>query len=174
MKNFIPRGNKTRRERVKKEVSKTYPFSACVVSVINDININLIYRNLACFAGKDFYIIGSNKWHRGATNGLEEIIRIKYFQNFNKFFQYIDKETNYKLVAVEQAENSISIENIDFYPENICFVFGNEAFGLTSDVLLKSNMTIEIPMKGFHPCLNVSNASAIIFYDFIKKMKNEM
>ena len=163
-----PRGSKTRKERLNCNPS-THLFSACAISLINDININLIYRNIACFAGKQFFIIGSKTWHKGATNGLEELMPIRYFKSFSEFKEYNKAVLNHTLIAVEQSNNSVLINKIRKYPKNPCFIFGNEAVGLGDDVLLNSSMTVEIPMDGYHPCVNVGCASAIVFYDFVRK-----
>lgn len=165
----FPRGNKTRRSRLNYKPSKIYSFSACAMSLVNDININLIYRNIACFAGKQFFIIGSKSWHKGATNGLEELMSIKYFNNFNEFKEYNTAVSGCTLIAVEQTNDSTIIDKIHKYPENPCFIFGNEAHGLGDDILLNSDMVVEIPMNGYHPCVNVGCASAIVFYDYVRK-----
>jgi len=167
MKNFIPRGKLTRKDRLKNFVEKSYPFAACAFSIQDDINLNLIYRSLANFAGKEFFIIGANTWHRGATNGLERIIKIRYFENFNAFLGHIRK-TNYEIVAIEQSERSISLNKFQ-HPKTPCFIFGNESYGLTDDILLSCKHVVEVPMDGYHPCANVGCAAAITFYDFVTK-----
>lgn len=169
MKNFIPRGSLTRKDRLKSKVKESYPFAACAFSVQDDLNLNLIFRSLANFAGKEFFIIGAKSWHKGATNGLEDIIKITYFNTFNQFLQHI-KTSTYELVAIEQSENSISIHEFK-YPKQPCFIFGSESYGLTDDILLNVKNIVEIPMEGYHPCANVGCSAAITFYDFVSKCK---
>ncbi len=167
MKNFIPRGNKTRKDRIKTNVAKVYPFSACAVSLSNDVNINLIYRSLANFAGTEFFIIGSKEWHQGATNGLEDIIKITYFKTINEFLLYI-KTTQYSLVAIEQTESSESLMTFK-HPKKPCFMFGHESYGLTSDVMVWSDHIVDIPIEGHHPSFNVGVCAGIVMYDFVNK-----
>src|SRR5689334_14920915 len=103
MKTFTTRGNKTRRERVNFNPNKINNFSICAFSIQNDININLLFRSLANFAGKEMFIIGSKKWHKGATNGLEDIISVIYFKDFQEFKFHIKNNTNYSIIAIEQC-----------------------------------------------------------------------
>jgi tRNA G18 (ribose-2'-O)-methylase SpoU len=168
MKTFIPRGSLTRKDRLNKSPSKIYPFAACAFAIQDDLNLNLIYRSLCNFAGREFFIIGAKSWHRGATNGLEEMVKITYFDNFNQFLEHTNK-TNYELVAIEQSERSVYLNEFK-HPKMPCFILGNESIGLTDEVLLNSKSIVEIPMDGFHPCLNVGVSSGIVFYDFVRKL----
>lgn len=160
----------TRTDRLRKDVMPL-PFSAAAISLHTDKNLHIILRNLACFAGKEFFIIGADTWTKGATNGLEEFIKIRYFKDETLFFQYI-KNTNYSLIAIEQSDKSIMISDVKKYPKNPLFIFGNESFGLGDNILLNSNLIIEIPNPGWHPCLNVGVSSGIVFYDFMTKTKH--
>lgn len=160
-----PRGTKTRKERLNEDV-EPYPFAAAALALNDDQNIHLIYRSLACFAGQDFFVIGSDKWFKGATNGLEKFLPIKQLGAATRL---IDKLAPYDLIAVEQCEGSVSIDEIEKYPDNPLFIFGNESFGLTGEVLAQCQMIINIPHDGWHPCLNVGVSSGIIFHDYIKK-----
>jgi tRNA G18 (ribose-2'-O)-methylase SpoU len=168
MKNFIPRGNKTRKERVTANVQRL-PFAAATLCLNDDINVNLIVRSLANFAGNEVFIIGSQKWHKGATNGLENILPIHYFQSINEFMRYMRK-TDYTLVAVEQSEKSVPLETF-VHPVKPCFILGNESTGIGDDVLLNVPHVVEISMNGMHPNANVGCASAIVFYDYASKRR---
>lgn len=169
MENFIPRGNLTRKDRIKSKVSKVYPFAACAMSVVDDINLNLIYRSLANFAGLEMFVVGPPNWHKGATNGLKDVVKVTHFQSINQFLRHM-KTTDYEMVAIEQSDKSVLLTEFE-HPKKPCFVFGNETFGLGDDVLLNVDKVVEIPMDGYHPCLNVGVTSGIIFYDFCKHYK---
>lgn len=167
---FIPRGTKTRRDRIR-NIVPLFPFSACCFALNDDKNVNLVYRSLANFGGKEMFIVGSQNWFRGATNGVEDVIPVHYFDTFSEFLKHVKEKTEYSLVSVEQSEKSIYTNQLNFYPENSCFVFGNETSGLGDDVLLNSDLVVEIPMRGVHPCANVGVSSGIMFFDYINKFR---
>lgn len=160
----------TRKDRVR-DVPRR-PFAACCLSLNDDLNIHLIYRSLACFAGKELFVVGSSNWFKGATNGLKDIVKITYFAKEIEFIEYAKKE-GYNLVAIEQSEKSILTTKIDEYPENPCFILGNETFGMGDGMLLNSDLVVEIPGGGCHPSLNVGCAASVVFYDFVSKFKGE-
>lgn len=169
MKNFIPRGNKTRKERIDPH-AKRFPFAAAMMCLNDDLNINLIIRSLANFGGNEIFIIGSKNWHKGATNGLENILPVRYFQSVNEFLRYM-KKTDYSLIAIEQSEKSVPLETF-IHPKKPCFIFGNESTGILDDILLNVPHVVEISMKGLHPNANVGCAAAITFYDYVSKKTN--
>lgn len=163
-----PRADRTRKDRIRTNV-KTLDFAACCMSFADDKNLHLIYRTLSNFGGKELFVVGSDRWFKGATNGLKQHLPIKYFQNPSEFLYYIRKETDYNLIAIEQSEKSVMITDIQSYPNNSCFIFGNETFGLTDEVLHSVHMSVEIPNFGHHPCLNVGVSSGVAMYDYVRR-----
>lgn len=75
------------------------------------------------------------------------------------------KERGYKVYAIEQANESISLE--DFTASNndkLAVVFGNEVEGVNSDVIALCDGCIEIPQLGMKHSLNISVAAGIVLY----------
>ena len=99
-----------------------------------------------------------------------DIIKITYFRDLHSFLEHIRMQTDYTLVAVEQTERSEGLTTFK-HPEQPCFVFGNENAGLGDDCVLNCERVVEIEMNGYHPCLNVGQASSVIFYDYCGKNK---
>jgi tRNA G18 (ribose-2'-O)-methylase SpoU len=157
------RKRKTRVERLRNQ-AQPLDYSACALSLNDDKNIHLIYRSLSNFGGKEMFIVGGNNWDRGATNGVDNYLPVKHFNNFNQFFSYVKNETDYSLVAVEQSDKSQSILSFEF-PKKPLFIFGNETYGLNDEVLLNVPSVLEIPIFGNHPCINVGVCSGIVFYE---------
>lgn len=160
----------TRKDRVK-NVSRL-PFAACCLSLNDDLNVHLIYRSLANFAGRELFVVGSDNWFKGATNGLREIVNVTHFSTEMDFIQHA-RERGYTLVSVEQSEKSLFTTDIKEYPPNPCFILGNETFGMGDGMLLNSDLVVEIPGEGAHPSLNVGCAASVVFYDFISKLQGE-
>ena len=80
--------------------------------------------------------------------------------------------TGYKVYAIEQVDNSISLES--FQPaldEKIAIVFGNEVHGVEEDVVKASDACIEIPQFGTKHSFNVSVTIGIVLWDLVNKLK---
>lgn len=73
------------------------------------------------------------------------------------------KEKGVQVVAVEQADNSVSYET--FKPKfPIAVILGNEVDGISKEILKKVDAVVEIPMYGEKESLNVSVSAGIILY----------
>lgn len=73
------------------------------------------------------------------------------------------KADGYRIVALEQASNSILMANYA-PPEKIVLLLGEEVEGITPELLAKCEDIIEIPMVGEKESFNVSVAAGIALY----------
>lgn len=97
------------------------------------------------------------------------------------------KEAGYTIVSIEQAENSIKLQDIEKYlnpdssspaaeQENssgrkYALVFGNEVKGVQQEVVDMSDAVIEIPQFGTKHSLNISVSLGIVLWEFCKNLK---
>ncbi len=73
------------------------------------------------------------------------------------------RDEGYKIVALEQAKNSIDYKS--FKPEkNTALIVGEERYGITQDILDQCDSIIEVPMRGTKESLNVSVATGIALF----------
>jgi tRNA G18 (ribose-2'-O)-methylase SpoU len=68
-----------------------------------------------------------------------------------------------KVIAVEQAKNSIPYQEAD-YSFPIALIFGNESYGVTEETLKLADEIVEIPMWGINKSLNVIVSASIVSY----------
>lgn len=85
-------------------------------------------------------------------------------------FEYIEhppllvlKDAGYRIVALEQDENSIPMAQYT-PPEKIALLIGEEVEGITPELLEQCEDIIEIPMVGTKESFNVSVATGIALY----------
>ena len=100
------------------------------------------------------------------------------------------KESGYTIVSIEQAENSIKLQ--DLGPDNLiqpatgiepdgsadglsgrkyALVFGNEVKGVQQEIVDMSDDVIEIPQFGTKHSLNISVSLGIVLWEFCKQLK---
>lgn len=80
------------------------------------------------------------------------------------------KKNGYEVVALEQNKESIDYQK--YRPKrNIALIVGNEVLGVDEKILRRSDVIIEIPMRGKKNSLNVSVATGIALYRIISTMK---
>lgn len=95
--------------------------------------------------------------------GASEMVSWRQVTDIASFIKAL-KEQGYQIVAVEQAENSVSLYDFSV-PEKVVYIFGNEVDGVSAEVLALSDTIVEIPMAGRKESLNVSvTAGIVLFY----------
>ena len=92
--------------------------------------------------------------------GAEEIVPFEYTEAPD--LQGL-KEAGYRIVALEQSEDSIDITTYKS-PEKVALLLGEEVEGVTAELLAQCDDILEIPMVGKKESFNVSVATGIALY----------
>ncbi len=137
-------------------------------------NVGSAFRTADAFAVEKIYLCGitASPPHREIEKtalGSTESVTWEYHENIIVLIEQL-KSQNYEILAVEQVENSIKLN--DFQPKNkqkYAFIFGNEVFGVNEKVVEMADKCIEIPQFGTKHSLNISVTVGIICWDFINK-----
>jgi len=99
----------------------------------------------------------------GAFLGMNIIDEVEIYDFINKL-----KDNNVIIITtgLKSAKNYYEID----YSLPVCFVFGNEATGISEDVLKLGNFNVKIPVVGINS-LNVSVSAGILIYDAVRRFK---
>ncbi len=82
------------------------------------------------------------------------------------------KEEGFEIYAIEQTNNSISLETFEPLPDKkYAVVFGNEVHGVEEEIIALADGTLEIPQFGTKHSFNVSVTIGIVLWDLINKTK---
>lgn len=152
--------------------------NACLVldNIRSMNNIGSAFRTGDAFRLEKIYLTGISATppHRdihktalGATDSVE-------WQHEKDTIELIKrlKEEGYQIVALEQAENSVSLEAFQPDPNlKYAIVFGNEVFGVDQEVVSQSDVCVEIPQFGTKHSLNISVSIGVVLWDFFSKVK---
>ena len=78
------------------------------------------------------------------------------------------KKEGYRIFAIEQAENTTSLENFSLSPgQKYALIFGNEVKGVQQEVIDLSDGCIEIPQFGTKHSFNISVTVGIVLWQII-------
>ena len=80
------------------------------------------------------------------------------------------KARGYKVLAIEQTEGSIMLDEYAYKHIPTAFVFGNEVDGVSDEVIQVCDGVIEIPQWGMKHSLNISVAAAVVLWEFVRKV----
>ena len=70
--------------------------------------------------------------------------------------------------ALETTSRSKTFTSVT-YPRPLALILGNEALGVSRDVLDLSDELVEIPMYGFKNSLNVAAACAVVVFEILRQ-----
>ncbi|MBW8332261.1 MAG: RNA methyltransferase [Prolixibacteraceae bacterium] len=109
--------------------------------------------------------------HKTALDA-EKSVPWQYFEETEEAVKKL-RESGYRVFAVEQVENSISLP--DFIPEKdqkLALVFGNEVKGVQQSVIDLCHGAIEIPQYGTKHSFNISVSAGIVLWDLVYKLRS--
>ncbi|MCX7983992.1 MAG: RNA methyltransferase [Bacteroidetes bacterium] len=78
------------------------------------------------------------------------------------------KETGYKIVCLEQTDESIPYYQLAPSAFPVCLVIGNELVGVSKEVIEICDSAIDIPMFGLKHSLNVAVAFGIALFELCR------
>jgi 23S rRNA (guanosine2251-2'-O)-methyltransferase len=151
-----------------------------VICVLDNVrsqhNIGSIFRTSDAFRIEEIYLCGitatpPNREINKSALGATESVKWQYFVETSSAVVRL-KAAGYKVIAVEQAVDSINLE--DYSPDvsgKIALVFGNEVSGVSEHVMEMVDACVEIPQFGTKHSFNVSVTAAIVLYHFYTRLK---
>jgi 23S rRNA (guanosine2251-2'-O)-methyltransferase len=147
------------------------PVIAVLENVRSAYNVGSVFRTADAFLIEAIYITGytarpPHKEIKKTALGAEETVDWKYFPKAVEAIEYL-KQDGYKVFAVEQVENSISLEKFD--PNGkMAVIFGNEVTGVEQSTIALCDGTIEIPQLGMKHSLNIATAAGVVLWELVR------
>ncbi|GHU64112.1 tRNA/rRNA methyltransferase [Bacteroidia bacterium] len=164
--------NRLSRENFKQ--AKKIPLIVVLDNVRSLHNVGSVFRTSDAFLIEVVYLCGITatpphaEIHKTAL-GAEDSVDWKYFENALDAVVEL-KQKAYHIVAIEQAENSISLDKFIPQDKKYAFILGNEVKGVDQRVMDLCDSCIEIPQWGTKHSLNVSVAAGITIWEIVKKL----
>lgn len=147
------------------------------ILILSDIrsaeNVGAIFRTADTVGMDKIYLVGitpapKDRFGRDRSDiaksalGAEKSVQWEQRENLVELISELKNE-GYKIIALEQDENSIDYKEIKIGERNV-FILGSEVKGLTKDILNLCDTIAEIPMKGKKESLNVSVAFGVAIF----------
>ncbi|MGN6354191.1 MAG: RNA methyltransferase [Parafilimonas sp.] len=152
-----------------------------IIVVLDNIrsayNVGSIFRTSDAFLIECIFVCGYTPppTHRQVDKtalGASETVDWMQFDNIMDAILQL-QQNDYKIYAIEQAEQSISLEKFSI-PQNqkTAVVFGNEVTGVQDLVMQQCDGCIEIPQQGMKHSLNVSVAAGVVLWQLVKSISH--
>lgn len=147
-----------------------------IVAVLDNIrslnNVGSFFRTADAFALEGVILCGYTGQPpapeiRKSALGAEEVVAWQHFPTTLEALEYL-AEKGYQLLAVEQTDASIPLNQIGSWDQPTALIFGNEVHGVAPEVLHRVDGAIEIPQHGTKHSLNVSVCAGIVFWKYFE------
>ncbi len=156
--------------------TEKFPFVVVLDNIRSMNNVGSVFRTSDAFLCEKIFLCGITPKppHRDIQKtalGATESVDWQYFKTTQEAIKIL-KDNNYIIVSVEQAENSVKLN--DFEPlkdRKYAFVFGNEVSGVGQEIVDMSDICLEIPQFGTKHSLNISVSAGVVIWDFVQKAK---
>lgn len=154
--------------------SQKLPIIVVLENIRSAYNVGSVFRTGDAFLIEAVYIIGysavpPHKEIKKTALGAEESVTWKHFAKTDEAIAQL-KADGYKVYAVEQAEGSISLENVQQAEgEKLAVILGNEVTGVEQDTIAACDGCIEIPQLGMKHSLNIATAAGVVLWELVRK-----
>ena len=157
--------------------AKKFPVVVILENIRSAYNVGSVFRTADAFLIDFIFITGytAKPPHKEISKtalGAQDSVAWKYFATTKDAIEHLKKD-DYKVYAVEQVTDSVSLENIsDFSLERIAFIFGNEVTGVDQQVISLCDGCVEIPQYGMKHSLNISVAAGIVLWEVVRNSQS--
>jgi tRNA G18 (ribose-2'-O)-methylase SpoU len=152
------------------------PICLILDNIRSSHNVGSIFRTADAAGVSKIYLVGYtpaptdrfgrvNKEIAKTALGAEQVIAWEKAEDIGELISQL-KTSGYKVIALEQAENSINYREIKL-SQATALIVGNEVEGISKDILDQCNIVAEIPMRGSKESLNVSVATGILLFHLL-------
>lgn len=139
-------------------------------------NIGSVFRSADAFLVEAIFLCGytAQPPHRDIQKtalGATETVNWKHFEQISHAITEL-KSNGYKVLAVEQTENSLKLHQTDFGKiGRVALIFGNEVKGVEQSTIELCDSCLEIEQYGTKHSLNVSVCAGIVLWKIASHLK---
>ena len=147
-----------------------------VVIVLDNVrslhNVGSVFRTSDAFLIEAIYLCGitatppNAEIHKTAL-GAENTVQWQYFEHTLDAVRQL-RQKAYRILAVEQAENSTPLDIFRLGNHRYAVILGNEVKGIDQAIMDYCDACIEIPQYGTKHSLNVSVAAGIVIWEIFR------
>lgn len=158
-----------------KEQEKT-PIVLVLDNIRSGLNVGSAFRTSDAFALEKIVLCGIT-----AQPPHREILKTAIGATASVNWEHVDntidaletlREKGYQLIAVEQAEGSIPLNEFQVNADQkYALIFGNEVNGVSQEVMDRIDACIEVPQFGTKHSLNISVCVGVVVWDLFSKLQ---
>ncbi|MCK4653212.1 MAG: RNA methyltransferase [Candidatus Cloacimonetes bacterium] len=157
-------GKRTERQKI--------PLYLVLNNLRSSFNVGSIFRTAECFGVSKIFLCGytatpENPKVSKTSMGTEIYVDWQKFDITREVIEFL-KENGVEIYAIETTSNAKNISEIEF-AKPCALILGNEALGISKEVLKSVDEIVSIPVSGWKNSLNVGVTAAICCYEISRQ-----
>ncbi len=154
-----------------KDLSKI-PLILILDNLRSAFNTGSLIRTAECLNIEEVIFCGhtpkpSNEKVKNTAMGTQNKIQWSYYDDTQQAINYV-KHKKYTVCALETVGNAISLYDNKF-ANKTALIAGNEALGISEEILIQCDKIIKIPVLGWKNSLNVATATAVCCFEIYRQ-----
>jgi len=156
---------------------KKMPVTVVLDNIRSGSNVGAVFRTADAFAVQEILLCGitacpPDREILKTALGATESVKWRHFSSTLDALKEL-KESGYRILAIEQADTSIYLNefNFDLENERLALVFGNEVKGVDDALIPLLDGCLEIPQFGTKHSLNVSVCAGVVLWELFSQYK---
>ncbi|MBW6516558.1 MAG: RNA methyltransferase [Candidatus Cloacimonetes bacterium] len=151
----------------------TVPLYAILENLRSAFNVGSIIRTSECFGVRKVYMCGytptpDNIKVKKTSMATDEWILWERRKDILELIDQLKEQESIRLVALETSPDAQPIQ-LSSISQPAVIIVGNEAHGLSKEVLEKADQVLKIPLSGRKESFNVGVAYGIACYEILRK-----
>lgn len=152
--------------------AEKFPLIAVLENIRSAYNVGSVFRTADAFLLEAVYITGytarpPHKEIKKTALGAEDSVDWVYFPKTEEAIEAL-RAKGYRILAVEQAIGSISLESVSDSEKPTAVIFGNEVTGVETQTLKACDGCLEIPQLGMKHSLNIATAAGVVLWELVR------
>lgn len=154
--------------------SEKIPVIVVLENIRSAYNVGSVFRTSDAFLVEAIYITGysakpPHKEIKKTALGAQETVDWKHFPSAKEALEEL-RNNGFKVLAVEQVENSIKLHQLNWIGKNkLAVVFGNEVSGVEQSTIELCDGCLEIPQLGMKHSLNIATAAGVVLWELVRE-----
>lgn len=132
----------------------------------NPFAVGAIIRTAHNFLAKEVVLVGTGTHYEKASMGMEKYENVSTLPDVAAFFAHAGDRP---IFAIEKDDAKVAIADIDTFPKDVIFAFGNEKDGLPRPVIARARAVVGIPIYGVNHSLPVVVAAGIVMHEWARR-----
>lgn len=148
------------------------PVTIILDNIRSQNNVGSVFRTSDAFRIEKIYLCGitstpeNREVHKTAL-GAEDAVDWEYNKDTLEVIGQL-KRQGYRIYAIEQAENTTSLENFRIEPnQKYALIFGNEVKGVQQEAIDAADGCIEIPQFGTKHSFNIAVTAGMVLWQTV-------